>query len=145
MNLFISQETLSRCEGVLNISQTMRVSPKGVKAPINIHEVVGMTGKYALALPVKRTNTLCSLPKPFSVNINSTWQYWQQFASFMRIRIYGATTKALLFQGKRLKYFNELAMSFSLEEVKMMCQHIIRDYRDINLHSFQPETIASHI
>lgn len=64
--IYISENTLNECGGVLRIDGEMKVSPKGVNAPITIYEVGGIYGKFNLFLPVD-DDELLFLTTPMSI------------------------------------------------------------------------------
>ncbi|MBL1209554.1 adenylate/guanylate cyclase domain-containing protein [Geminocystis sp. GBBB08] len=49
--ILISEKTLNILKNKVTIAETKRVSPKGVKEPINIYKIVGIEGKFSLFLP----------------------------------------------------------------------------------------------
>lgn len=51
--ILISETTLNEIQSNLIISETKKVSPKGVKEPLTIYSIVGIEGEYNLRLPEK--------------------------------------------------------------------------------------------
>jgi len=52
--IFISESTLDECGDICRIDTAMNVMPKGVKKPLTIHEVGGISGDFQLFLPPKK-------------------------------------------------------------------------------------------
>jgi adenylate cyclase len=62
--IFISENTLKACGDIVRVDDAMQVSPKGVKEPLTIYEVGGITGDYQLFLPPKPEVDWIELPQP---------------------------------------------------------------------------------
>lgn len=60
--ILISEETKKGCGDILRIDQQLSVTPKGVSAPMTIHEVGGIGGEYNIFLP-KKNKALADLPQ----------------------------------------------------------------------------------
>jgi adenylate cyclase len=50
--ILVSEDTLKDAECEVQILSELRVEPKGIRTPMTVYEVVGLGGKYQLALPV---------------------------------------------------------------------------------------------
>lgn len=64
--ILISEKTLNILKSKVDIAEIKRVSPKGVKEPINIYKIVGINGKFCLSLPEKEEEIII-LAKPLQV------------------------------------------------------------------------------
>lgn len=49
--ILISEKTLESLKAKVDVAEEKKVSPKGVKKPINIYKIIGIEGKYSLTLP----------------------------------------------------------------------------------------------
>jgi adenylate cyclase len=69
--IFISESTLDECGDILRLDSAIKVMPKGVKKPLTIHEVGGISGDFQLFLPPKKeikwTELEQRLPVQFTV------------------------------------------------------------------------------
>jgi len=68
--IFISESTLEACGSILCICDQIQVKPKGVKSPIIITEVSGITGKFNIFLPDKNDSELIILEKPLDIQFS---------------------------------------------------------------------------
>ncbi|MTJ08109.1 MULTISPECIES: CHASE2 domain-containing protein [unclassified Anabaena] len=64
--IFISESTFKQVESIVKIDGQRQVTPKGVKEPITIYEVGGITGQYNLFLSQEQEELL-TLPTPIPV------------------------------------------------------------------------------
>jgi adenylate cyclase len=66
--ILISQDTYNDAGGadLIRIAGQMQVEPKGIKEPITIYDVIGITGKYAVHLPEEK-DAFVSLKRPIPV------------------------------------------------------------------------------
>lgn len=65
--ILISADTLNACGGLAQIYSQMEVMPKGVKHPITISEVVGMSAPYNVFLPEKKKVEFKILSNPIPI------------------------------------------------------------------------------
>lgn len=65
--ILVSQETIDSCGNLLRIDDQMEVMPKGVKEPITIYEVGGISGDFNVFLPEKQTTVLKKLSQPIQL------------------------------------------------------------------------------
>lgn len=65
--IFISESTLQECGDIVRIDNAMQVMPKGVKEPLTIYEVSGITGDYQLFLPAKPEVDWCELAQQMPI------------------------------------------------------------------------------
>jgi adenylate cyclase len=66
--IFASEKTLQRCEGLVTVLSQMQVVAKGVAEPINIYEIGGIAGEYNLNLPKPEPWQLVSLDTPVAIS-----------------------------------------------------------------------------
>jgi len=62
--ILVPQTTLDACGGAVRIDDQMEVMPKGVKEPITIYEVGGVSGPHDLFLPEKVEPVLLPVEPP---------------------------------------------------------------------------------
>ena len=67
--LLISEATQAEVSELIQIKRTFQVEPKGVRQPITLYDVTGITGDYAQCLPLEATE-LRSLSQPLAVTFN---------------------------------------------------------------------------
>jgi adenylate cyclase len=61
--ILISESTAEACGPILKIHKTLEVMPKGVKKPILIFDIKGITGDFNVSMPIKATAELIELRK----------------------------------------------------------------------------------
>lgn len=64
--ILISEKTLNILQCKVEIAETKRVSPKGVKEPINIYKIIGIEGNTSLFLPEPKESFI-TLDKPLQI------------------------------------------------------------------------------
>ncbi|MCP4401388.1 MAG: adenylate/guanylate cyclase domain-containing response regulator [bacterium] len=67
--IFISENTLKACGGMLRIDGQMEVRPKGVTEPVTIYDVGGIGGDFNVSMPEKKHIGLLKLPQSLPVEI----------------------------------------------------------------------------
>jgi adenylate cyclase len=67
--IFISGSTVEACGPILRIDSQMEVKPKGVKEPITIYEIGGISGDFNIFLPEKEQVELLQLQQPLTVEL----------------------------------------------------------------------------
>jgi adenylate cyclase len=65
--ILISTSTREECEDLLRIDDQMEVMPKGVREPILIYEVGGISGPFNIFLPEKQPVELLELAQPLQI------------------------------------------------------------------------------
>jgi len=65
--ILISESTKQACGNILRIDGEMDVMPKGVKDPITIYDVGGISGEFNIALPIKQVTEVYDLSAPIAV------------------------------------------------------------------------------
>jgi len=68
--ILISETTLNECGSRLKVKNIMSVMPKGVKVPINIYHITGISGEYAIDLPAQTPVELKALTRPKDIKIS---------------------------------------------------------------------------
>lgn len=66
--ILITDSTRSEAGPLLELGQTFKVEPKGIKEPITIYELTGIKGPYNLALPEAEGGLMC-LSRPIPIEI----------------------------------------------------------------------------
>ncbi len=67
--IFISESTVEACGQILKMDNQMEVMPKGVKQPITIYEIGGISGNFNIFLPEKETIELVELQQPLAIGL----------------------------------------------------------------------------
>lgn len=66
--ILASESTLASVSDPVRIDDQKQVQPKGVKEPILIYEIGGISGRYELALPEKVEEQFFALPQPLALS-----------------------------------------------------------------------------
>ena len=66
-----SQSTLDACDNLLRVDSQMEVLPKGVKEPITIYEIGGISGNFNISLPEKQPTSFTELAHPLQISMAS--------------------------------------------------------------------------
>jgi len=69
--ILISPSTYAKVESILQITATQQVRFKGIDDPINLYDVVGLSGAYNVNVPEKKIETLIQLDPPLPINCYS--------------------------------------------------------------------------
>ncbi len=65
--VLISPSTYAAVRELAEVQGTQEVQFKGLEQPITLHNIVGIQGQYAIALPVKAPETVMPLTTPLSI------------------------------------------------------------------------------
>jgi len=65
--ILISEQTLHACKDQLRIDNQLKVMPKGLKEPITIYEVGGISGSIEISLPPKKEIQFQEIQTPLSI------------------------------------------------------------------------------
>jgi len=68
--ILISETTCNECGSRLKVKNIMRVMPKGVKDPINIYDITGISGEYTIDLPTHKALELRTFSRPKDIKIS---------------------------------------------------------------------------
>jgi adenylate cyclase len=68
--IFMSESTLEACGPILKIVASQKVQPKGIKKPITIYEVSGISGGFEMSLPEKAPEIMTDLKSGVAVRIS---------------------------------------------------------------------------
>jgi len=68
--ILISERTYDECGSRLTVRNTMSVMPKGVKKPINIYDITGISGEHTIHLPKQKPVELKPLHHPKEIHFS---------------------------------------------------------------------------